>query len=205
MSQRLIDRKNIKTIIKRTKSFTARTYGLTIMRIMYGLVGVIALLILATQAITGVIQADITKATVNNLAISIMFITGILATLAVFFMCFIFKLRKIVMVSEFQNMLFASAIRNTSDYCIVLTQNNEIIYMDKTAQQLFKSSRREGFVLDDLFKEENNTEAKQNFFDAVQNQVTFKLSHTINNLQFLALLEPLKFANGFLLLRAKMQ
>ncbi|MBQ4875455.1 MAG: hypothetical protein HRK26_05055 [Rickettsiaceae bacterium H1] len=203
MSRRLIDKKNIKSIIKNTKSFTSRSHGLTIMRIMYGLVGVFALLILSIQATTGVMQADMTKATVDNLAISIIFIAGALALFTVFFMYFIFKLKKIILVSEFQNMLFAGAIRNKSDYCILLTENSEVIYMDEAAQKLFNINRKNysNFSLGNLFDGESEV-IKENFFNAVKCRVNFQLFHNVGGSKFSALLEPLKFAEGFLLLSA---
>ena len=205
MSRRLIDNKNIRSIIKETRSFTSRNHGLTMIRIMYGIMGILALLILSIEAATGVMQADITKATVDNLAISIIFIAGALGLFSVFFMYFIFKLKKIVMVFEFQNMLFAAAMRNESDYCILLTKDGEIIYMDESAQKLFNVVTKEGyqnFSIDNLFDKESKV-TKENFFNAMRNTISFKLSHKINETCFSVLLEPLKVAEGFLLLRAE--
>lgn len=204
MSRRLSDNKNIKHIINKVESFRTRGHGITITRIIYGLLGILALLTLSIQALTGVMQADITKATVDNLAISIMFIAGSLVLLTVFFMGLILKLKRIITITEFQNMVFANAIRNKSDYCIMLTEDNEVIYMDDSAHKLFNADNQpigKKFSINQLF-DESNLEFKSGFLSAIKEKTHFKLPHMIQGSKFMALLEPLKSPKGFLLLRA---
>ena len=207
MSRRLVDNKNIKKIINRTKEFTLRAHGITILRIVYGLSGILALLILSMQALTGIIHADINKATLDNLAFSIIFIAGALLLLTGFFMCLIWKLQKIVTVAEFQNMLFSSVIRDKYDYCIVLTEEKEIIYMDKGAQKFFDADTAEkykNFSLEKILNTDDQ-EILTNFLQAIKDKTSFKLSHYTQGHQFSALLEPINLTQGFLLLRAHIQ
>ncbi len=204
MSRRLIDNKNIKKIIKSTKEFTFRAHGITMLRMAYGLTGILALLILSIQALTGVIQADLTKATIDNLAFAVMFIAAAITALTTLFMLLILKLQKIIKISEFQNMVFSSALRDKCDYCIILTSNKDIIYMDEKAQKLFNANNPTQYKNFSITKiiDDSSTEIQNNFYEAIANQKAFKLSHTVQDNQFIASLEPVDSIKGFLLLRA---
>ncbi len=205
MSRRLTDNKQITQIISEVTGFKDRNYGLSIIRLIYGLAATLALILLSIQASIGVMQASIDKYLVDNLAIAIITISGILIALTIFLICFTAKLKKIITISEFQNMLFAGAIRNKCDYCIILTEKCEIIYMDESAQKLFNASSRENykkFSLDKIFGDDDK-ETRNSFFDAIRNKSEFTLLHKIGHFKFLASLNPLKYPKGFMILTAQ--
>ncbi len=205
MFKRFVDNKNIQLLIKKnSSSFFQRSYGLTTLRIIYGVVAIFAMLLLSIQASTGVIHADISKATIDNLAVSLMFIAGILGVLSLFFIYCIYRFKNIIEAVDFQNMLFSSAMRENADYSILLTNANEVVYMDSLAQKLFADRIQNGyhnFSLSELFSSEEDSNKKISVLSAIENNKSCTIDHTVDGKNFAAVLEPLKFAQGFFIIK----
>ena len=211
MSRRIISHDNIMRIIREAKEFHVRYHGLTTIRLIYGMIAILALIILSVQAAIGVTEISISKTTIDNLAISIIFIGGAVGILSLISMYLIIKMRKIIMITEFQSLLFASALRIETSFCMIVNDKLDVLYIDADGQQLFnrdgslesyKSLKMDIFLMHANLNEND----KQGLLHAIERKESFMVQHDIgckedklNNVK--TYLKPLSRPMGFFLLQ----
>ena len=136
MSRRLVDNRNIADIIRDSKDFCKRNYTNSAISVTYGVLFILCFFVFGMEALYGISAADMTKATVDNLVISLMVIASSFGILVLAFLYLTFKMQKIINVTEFQNLLFASTFSQGSEFCVIFNREN-ILYVDRKAQDIF--------------------------------------------------------------------
>ena len=140
--------------------------------------------------------------------LSILFI--MLGTLAWYCMIQIQRSRDLVLATEFQNSLFASALGIHNKFCIIIKRDGGIVYLDRAFQEIFpdflKQPRRSIDILLEMGRVSKDDSAK--IFSAIERGVYEKVIFDIRGTRgafhrMVMSIEPIMRPSGFILLRGR--
>lgn len=118
--------------------------------------------------------------------------------------------RDLVLTTEFQNALFASALGINNKFCLIIKRDGNIIYLDRAFQDMFpgfvNTSRRTIDVLLDHAKVSQEDSAK--IFTAVERGIYDKVVFNVRDAnglfhRIIMSIEPILRPSGFILLRGR--
>lgn len=122
----------------------------------------------------------------------------------------IVRSRDLVLATEFQNALFASALGFNNKFCLIIRREGSIVYMDNGFQKMFPGAVRERVVSIAGMLRHGKVAAldKERIFSAIDKGVYDKIIFDIagsDNLptRIVLSLEPIIRPSGFILLRAR--
>jgi len=118
--------------------------------------------------------------------------------------------RDLVLTTEFQNALFASALGINNKFCLIIRMDGNIVYLDRSFQEMFpdfiKQPRRTVSVLLNYGK--LSPEESKKIFAAIERNVYDKVIFTIRDSKgefhkIVMSIEPILRPEGFILLRGR--
>jgi two-component system, cell cycle sensor histidine kinase and response regulator CckA len=118
--------------------------------------------------------------------------------------------RDLLLATEFQNALFASALGLHNKFCMIIRRNGNIVYLDRKFQEMFPDFVRYKQRSIDLLLEQGNvsTQDKAKISTAIERgvyeKVIFDIKGTGSNFTKVVMsIEPILRPNGFTLLRGR--
>lgn len=129
-SRRLSSNREIYKIINNTRDFYKRSHNLTPIKAMYHLAIALLIALFFTQSLSGVSQASFNHYKLENILTSIRVINFLFIVLVIVTSYLIYKIQRMILVSEFQNLLFSSAMREKSLFCIIFSKSH-VVYADQ--------------------------------------------------------------------------
>ena len=141
MKQRLYEHVNIMEIIKSVSDFSIRAWNVQVMRFVTTMLGIIIVLGILIEGCVGVVQAvNVEGYLVENIALTVGVLSGLLIIAAIVVFYMFMKTYRLLIVSQFQSMLFANVCTNDAVFCVIFNQEGELIYSDANAQTIFCNS-----------------------------------------------------------------
>lgn len=143
----------------------------------------------------------------TTLALILVLLTGIVGW---YVMLILQRSRDMVLATEFQNALFASALGINNKFCLIIKRDGNIIYLDRSFQEMFpdfiKQSRRTIDMLLDHGKVSREESSK--IFSAIERGVYDKVLFDIRSsdgryYKIVMSVEPILRPSGFILLRGR--
>lgn len=130
MNNRFLDDKGHTDLLP---DFVRRRYGLPLIWLIAGFLATIAIifivtLLLAPQAMLGICGT------------ASVLLLGLMAFAALY----VHNSRDIIMATEFQNALFAAALRVNTEFCLILKQDGTVVYSDLQNNDMFSSLIKQG-------------------------------------------------------------
>jgi hypothetical protein len=141
MSERFVDRGDKKSLIKSCPDFKLRRHGVPPLQVAYAfMAALLAVVILVGYLVVKLLFLPDNVVTPNNEILFILFLIGFCITsVAIFSIALIYKIRDIILETEFQNLIFASAGRLGTDFCLIINKDKNTVYCDYSFSQLFAS------------------------------------------------------------------
>lgn len=202
-SRRITEHCNIAKIIQEAEDFYRRSHNFTPIRICYYMAIILLCALFLVQILFGIIHGNLERYQLDNLVISMIFISFLFILLLAIVTFLLYKLQNIILTTEFQNLLFASSARQKSFYFMLLAKNKEdIIYMDAAARSIFQTPQ--GFItLAEILTKMNLNDAERTaLLEQLSKDVDLKIDYQSEgqniNLQFSSLERP----SGFFSLKA---
>jgi len=128
MFQRFADRKNIHKLIQQSTDFKTRNYGSYIVWICCSLIIVLLTLQINFSGVGNILLKQEVVLTAVDIIHGAVVLLATSLVLGGYLFLIIFKLHRIVNVSEFQSLIFASAMRADTLFCFIVNQEQEILY-----------------------------------------------------------------------------
>lgn len=128
-SRRIVSHRNIYNIIRKSSDFYVRSHGFNPFKAIYWLCIITAATFFLLYCTSGMLTADLSKYSLDNLAISMMVIGAIFMLLIVIATYLIYKTQRMLVITEFQNLLFASAMREGTVFYAIISKET-VLYMD---------------------------------------------------------------------------
>jgi len=187
------------TSVSGTRDFVVRQRTPTILQLILIFVGT-AVASLSVMA----------NANANNQQAMILLLLVLLGSTGWYAILQIQRSRDLVLTTEFQNSLFASALGINNKFCLIIRQNGTIVYLDRSFQDLFpdflKQPRRTIDVL--LEYEKVSREDSDKIFNAIERGVYDKVIFNVRDSKgefhrLLMSIEPILRPSGFILLRGR--
>jgi len=165
------------------------------------------LLMIFTAAFVAAMSIMLTA--VDKLALGIILVI-LLASLGSYVAVQLQRTRDLVLTTEFQNALLASALGIQNKFCLIIRQDGNIVYLDRSFQELFP----------DFFKQPHRTvgmlvnygklsqEESKKIFAAIDRNTYDKVVFTIRDFKgdfhkIVMSIEPILRPSGFILLRGR--
>lgn len=141
MSERFVDRKDKKELINSCPDFKLRRHGIPPLQVVYAFIAaLLAVVMLVGHLVIKLLFLPDNIVTPTDEILSILFaIAFCIAAVAVFAVALIYRIRDIILETEFQNLIFASASRAGTDFCLIVNSDKTTIYADYNFSQLFAS------------------------------------------------------------------
>jgi two-component system, cell cycle sensor histidine kinase and response regulator CckA len=140
----------------------------------------------------------------------ILFLFLLLAALGSYMIVLLQRSRDLVMTTEFQNALFASALDYNRTFCLIIKYDGNIVYMDRSFQNLFPNFMNDGHLsLTNLFNHAKTDPAEAlKIFDTIERQMGDKVvcNMTASDGKIYKLvisIEPIPRPSGFIMLHAR--
>jgi len=160
-------------------------------------------------AIALIVSVSVTITVADTVAlIAVLFIT--LGSIAWYTVIQIQRDRDLVLTTEFQNALFASALGINNKFCLIIKRDGNIIYLDRSFQEMFPSfhntPRRTVDVLLEYARVSQEESAK--IFSAIERGTYDKVIFNIRDANgeshhIIMSIEPILRPSGFILLRGR--
>lgn len=116
----------------------------------------------------------------------------------------------LVLTTEFQNALFASALGFSNKFCLIIKNDGTIAYLDRSFQDMFPTFTREPRRAIDVLLEYGKVEKEQrrSVFSAIErgtyDRVIFEISDAKNVVHKIVMsIEPISRPQGYILLRGR--
>lgn len=157
MSERFVDRKDKKDLIKSCPDFKFRRHGVPPVQVVYAfMAALLAVVMLVGHLVIKLLFLPDNVTTPNNEILSILFLIGFcIAAVALFSVALIYRIRDIILETEFQNLMFASAARLGTDFCLIINGEKSTIYCDYNFSQLFASFENHEGAFNTLMSEKS--------------------------------------------------
>jgi PAS domain-containing protein len=138
------------------------------------------------------------------------FLFMLFSTVGAYVIVLIQRGRDLVLATEFQNALFASALGFSNRFCLIIKQDGTITYLDRSFQELFPNFMREQRRAIDVFLEQGkvNHDQRRLIFAAIQrgtfDKVIFEMVDSKGMQHKIVMsIEPIMRPKGFILLRGR--
>jgi two-component system cell cycle sensor histidine kinase/response regulator CckA len=117
--------------------------------------------------------------------------------------------RDLVLATEFQNALFASALGLNNKFCMIIKRDGNIVYIDRAFQEIFPDFVKQSRRTIDLLLEQGNVsrEDSNKIYAAIEqgvyNKVVFEIRGSGKRHKMIMAIEPIMRPSGFILLRGR--
>jgi two-component system, cell cycle sensor histidine kinase and response regulator CckA len=118
--------------------------------------------------------------------------------------------RDLLLATEFQNALFASALGINNKFCMIIRRNGNIVYLDRSFQDMFPDFLRQSRRSIDVLLEQGRVsrEDGEKIYSAIERgvyeKVIFDIRGSGNGLHRVVMsIEPILRPSGFILLRGR--
>jgi PAS domain S-box-containing protein len=147
---------------------------------------------------------------VNDRNSMLSLVAAVIILTALYVVAVVQRNRDLILTTEFQNALFASALGINNKFCVIIRKDGSIIYLDKSFQELFpefiKQPRRTIDVLLDYGRV--NKEESNHIFEAIEQGIYSKVIFNIRGAgkeyhKIVMSIEPILRPSGFVLLRGR--
>ncbi|QHD64885.1 hypothetical protein [Neorickettsia findlayensis] len=128
-SRRIVSHRNIYNIVKNCSDFYIRAEGFNPFKTIYWLCIIIIATFFLLYCTSGMLTADPSKYSLDNLAVSMIVIGAIFMFLVATATYLICKTQRMLVITEFQNLLFASAMRKDTIFYAIISKDS-VLYMD---------------------------------------------------------------------------
>ena len=207
--ERFVDRTDSKELIKNCPDFVLRRHGLPPSWVIYAFVIVLLLIIILVNylAISLILLPNDAPTPLNNILIFLITVSVLLTGVAVFAYSMVHKIREIVLQTEFQNLLFASASAIDSHFCAIATKNRLVVYYDYNFDQLFERTEDKQTAFDRLITSPGiSDDDKERVTSAIENSKSASVNFNKDNLdgtstKLTIKIDPLKRPSGHVVLR----
>ena len=187
-------------MVKSARDFHERSYNLNPVKAVYWLSVIFLAALFLIQCFFGVMMSDKAVYKFDNLVFSATVINGLFMLLVISATYLVYRMQKIVLVAEFQSLLFSSAMRGGALFSIVFSKDH-VLYIDQNTSDFFNinsvpSSTEELLDFIDL-----GTSSRQQMTESITNNKPCKIKyqHSKKNLNLDLL--PLDRPKGFFVLR----
>lgn len=177
--------------------FVSRKYIPTVVQL--GVVFIFVLIIAITSAVL-----------LTDKGLLIFLLTVALGTLGVYVIVQIQRTRDLVLATEFQNALFASALGFNNKFCLIIKREGSIIYMDNGFQKMFPDLSRERHLSIAIMLKLGRVAAvdREKVFEIIErglhDRVIFDIRGSDNEVNKIVMsFEPIARPAGFILLRGR--
>jgi len=140
----------------------------------------------------------------------IFFLFILLSTFGGYMLSLLQRSRDMILTTEFQNALFASALDYSYTFCIIIKNDGNIVYMDRAFHKLFPSFIREGALSLGNFLRHGKVEREeeQKILTAIEHCVHDKVVCTIFGSdrqahKLVVSIEPIPRPAGYIMLRSR--
>jgi len=161
MSQRFVDRKDLKKLIKQSKDFNVRNHLPLGVWLIFGLIMlIIGGIVYFNRLAYGVDDSHFTSPLIEGYY-SILFLLTICMVLSGILLLSIVKLNKFLAGVEFQSALFSSSLRVHTVFSCIVNEKHAIVYADNNLRKIMSNGKIsslsdilgcEGFSLEDKGK-----------------------------------------------------
>lgn len=207
---RFIDRKDFKILLER-EGFSNRRGASRRLAFLYAFVIITLLLVIVTMQFTSRMMftpldstVDIESASLILIGLKILLLVfGITTTFA------IHRLRYMLLVAEFQNVIFSNAMMVNTSFCAVVNHDHKIVYTNSEFNRVFRKQYENGLRdLDAVFMHEGlDPSDKKRMHDAISQRISESVVFDVIEdgsvkEKYLIKLEPLERPRGYFVMRA---
>lgn len=198
--ERFIDRADKEEILKSCPDFRIRAHGMPPTRVFYYFLAVpvatiLLLVYMGIKASKNPEPFDFANIFSNHQVL--LAAIGILISIITVFCAFLIKrIRNIIMHTEYQNMIFSSAMRAKSDFCVIMNENRKTLFFDDKFARIFNVTDKDTDKLELILAHGGiKKEDKEKIKDAVEHAKNVVVPATIEgkeeNIEILPLARPL--------------
>lgn len=198
--RRLVSSQEIYSIMRNAKDFYKRSHILSPIKIVYWLSIILVGAFFSIQCFSGLISADITKYKLDNLITSTIIINLFFIALVITATYLIYRMQRIVLISEFQNLLFSSAMREKSLFYAIFSQKN-VIYTDENFKKFLQVQNNIATTAELLEKMQIDSEQKEQIASKINNKESFTAECEYKGKRVTLDLAPLARPQGFFSLK----
>lgn len=207
---RFIDREDFKALLER-EGFSSRKGAARRLAFLYAFVVITLLLVIATMQFTsrmmlapldGTLEIDSANRILLGMKV-LLLIFGVTTTFA------IHRLRYMLLVAEFQNVVFSNAMAVNTAFCAIVNHDRKIIYTSSDFNRIFRTQYENGLRdLDAVFMNEGLDAAdKKRVHDAMSQRISESVvfdvieDGTVKE-KYIIKIEPLERPRGYFVMRA---
>lgn len=178
LNQRFLERKDSKSLLKSYADFSYRGYSAKAKYIFYVFTALVTAVVAIVVFYASNINVDrsLTQSSQFKDVVFALFLAIICAgTISVLSSYFLYKVTNGLILTEFQNFIFASAAKTSNFFFLIIGPDGKIFYHDENFFQNFNiQSKTNEEVLDEFLSNKLFTkEFSKNLTDAVKNKKTF--------------------------------
>ena len=210
MSERFVDRTDKKQLIKSCPDFKLRRHGVPPVQVVYMFMAVLlAVVILVGHLVIKLLFLPDNETTPSDEILTILFAIGFcIVAVAVFAVSLIYRIRDTILETEFQNLIFASAGRLGTDFCLITNKDKITIYCDYNFSQLFSAFDQHEEAFNCLLSDKGLKKAeKDKIMKALKDNkptkisMNFTSSTTDPNKKYSVVIDPISRPAGYFIVR----
>ncbi|WP_232214990.1 hypothetical protein [Neorickettsia helminthoeca] len=151
---------------------------------------------------SGILTADLSKYSLDNLAVSMMVMGLIFSLLISAATYLIYRMQRMLVITEFQNLLFASAMRDSTTFYAIISKAS-ILYMDAPCAERVGKGWRKLNMEEFLTKIGLDRSQCYDCIRSLDQNKSFSVRCIIDEKELLITLAPLERPKGFFSIAAK--
>jgi two-component system cell cycle sensor histidine kinase/response regulator CckA len=148
--------------------------------------------------------------TLHNDKVLLVTLFALLAIMGCYVIFHLMRVRDMLLATEFQNALFASAMGLHNKFCLIIKQDGTIIYLDRSFQTLFPNFGKQSSRTVDSLLKQGKVDAvdQERIMHAIDKNTYERVKFDITDAQGLVhrvilSVEPIVFPAGFTMLRGR--
>ena len=201
-NNRIINLKNIMKIINSTKDFYIRKSNIKSFRCITTLLIMLFFSVITIDLSLNMYSSShLNTLELENILVSTLVIGCISGLFIVFCSIIVSGMHKKLIINEFQSLLFSSAMRNNSEFFLIIDKNKNLIYIDENGYNIFGVRDYES-IIDTLFENKNDLE------EAIHEHKEYSIYNTMtindnSEEEIKTILTPLARPNGFFMINGQ--
>lgn len=203
--KRFIDRTDKEKLIQSCPDFTLRRHGVPPSRVIYAFIALLLIvaLVIIHLSITLTLLPD-TAYTPLQIVFGFLLLVALLVVgVAVFSFLVMRKIRDVVLETEFQNLLFASAAAADTEFCVITNVKKVMVYYDEPFARMFSLVKGHSDDFEETFDQKGlGKKEKTKVLRAISDGEKLRLPVTISGRTLTLTVEPLRRPSGYVVVRA---
>ena len=183
MYERFVDREDKSDLISKCPDFKMRRHGVPPVQVVYAFLAAMLAVVMLVGHLTIklLFLPDNAVTPVNEISSILFAISFCIGAVSIFSIALIYKIRDLILETEFQNLIFASASRINTDFCIIINKDKDALYCDYNFSLIFPGFENQTKAFIDLLAHEGFKKAdRDKVLKGIANDKSVKVAFVHN-------------------------